>query len=121
MQSSSFVNNLGTRIRNTVPSTRLVPIDFTRGLVMILMALDHASVINPYHVGGEGFLGNRPEYPDVLTFLTRFVTHWCAPAFLFLPRVRPFCLSSWYAHVGCSLPDEQIHDPGASLKRRMQH
>jgi uncharacterized membrane protein len=84
MQSLSFVNNWGTRIRNTVPSTRLVPIDFARGLVMILMALDHASVINPYHVGGEGFLGNRPEYPDVLTFLTRFVTHWCAPAFLFL-------------------------------------
>ncbi|MFX1504768.1 MAG: DUF1624 domain-containing protein [Promethearchaeota archaeon] len=84
MQSTSFGNSLGTRIRNIVPSTRLVPIDFTRGLVMILMALDHASVINPYHVGGEGFLGNRPEYPDVLTFLTRFLTHWCAPAFLFL-------------------------------------
>jgi uncharacterized membrane protein len=84
MQSSSFVNNLGNRIRDALPSTRLVPIDFTRGLVMILMALDHASFINPYHVGGEGFFGNRPEYPDVLTFLTRFVTHFCAPAFLFL-------------------------------------
>ncbi len=84
MQSSSFVNNLGTRIRNTVPSTRLVPIDFARGLVMILMALDHASVINPFHMGGEGFLGNRPEWPDIITFLTRFVTHFCAPAFLFL-------------------------------------
>ncbi|MFX0151628.1 MAG: DUF1624 domain-containing protein [Candidatus Hodarchaeota archaeon] len=84
MQSSSFVNNLGNRIRDALPSTRLVSIDFTRGLVMILMALDHASFINPYHVGGEGFFGNRPEYPDIITFLTRFVTHFCAPAFLFL-------------------------------------
>lgn len=51
---------------------------------MILMALDHASIINPYHAAGEGFLGGRPEYPDPITFLTRFLTHYCAPGFLFL-------------------------------------
>ncbi|MFX0172247.1 MAG: DUF1624 domain-containing protein [Candidatus Hodarchaeota archaeon] len=84
MTQSSFINRFITRISTNLPSQRLLAIDFVRGIVMILMALDHASILNPYHVGGEGLHGNRPVWPDFFNFLGRFVTHYCAPAFIFL-------------------------------------
>jgi uncharacterized membrane protein len=84
MGSTPFVGNFVTRMRNNLPSQRLLPIDFVRGIVIILMALDHASLSNPYHAAGEGLQGARPVWPDVFTFLTRFVPHYCAPAFIFL-------------------------------------
>jgi uncharacterized membrane protein len=59
---------------------RLPALDVVRGLVMVLMALDHA----------RDFFGDlrlRPEDLDHTTpalFATRIVTHVCAPAFVFL-------------------------------------
>ncbi|MFW9777731.1 MAG: DUF1624 domain-containing protein [Candidatus Heimdallarchaeota archaeon] len=66
--------------------SRIAAIDFTRGLVVILMALDHASTYwNSGRVFGEFWFGSRPvPMPDLLQFLIRFVSHWCAPAFVFL-------------------------------------
>lgn len=73
--------------------TRLPFIDFARGIVMILMAWDHVSVFwNPGRRGSEGLLifSNgmeilfRPEFPNFTQFLLRFITHWCAPTFIFL-------------------------------------
>ena len=65
-------------------SGRFVPIDAVRGLIMILMAIDHAS----FHVAkrhpGEFWGVALPEFPDAAWFLTRFVTHICAPGFFFL-------------------------------------
>lgn len=72
---------------------RLPFIDFARGIVMVLMAWDHVSVFwNPGRRGSEGlltFLGGlpirlRPEFPNSTQFLLRFITHWCAPTFIFL-------------------------------------
>jgi len=60
---------------------------------MILMAWDHVSVFwNPGRRGSEGLLMfpngvatlYRPEFPDFTQFLLRFITHWCAPTFIFL-------------------------------------
>lgn len=57
-------------------------IDSFRGLIMILMALDHAS----YFVIGvhfyEGFNYMDTSY-NILAFTTRFVSHLCAPGFFF--------------------------------------
>ena len=55
-------------------SSRVVPIDIVRGAVMVLMALDHVRVYSGVPAGG----------PSPAIFFTRWVTHFCAPAFVFL-------------------------------------
>lgn len=71
---------------NPKPSTgRLQFIDFTRGIVMAIMAWDHVSGFwNRWHHGGEGVLGNAPPFVNLKWFLARFVSHYCAPTFVFL-------------------------------------
>lgn len=69
-------------------SHRLFAIDALRGLIMILMALDHANFfIAQKHSTGEHWGGPFPVYYDVLAFITRLVTHPCAPGFSFLMGV----------------------------------
>jgi len=66
-------------------TNRLFPVDALRGLIMVLMALDHANhFIAQGHSSGEYWGGLFPMYHDTLTFLTRFVTHLAAPGFFFL-------------------------------------
>ena len=64
---------------------RLQFIDFTRGLVMAIMAWDHVSGFwNRFHLGSEGVQGMMREPLNTTWFLSRFVTHYCAPTFIFL-------------------------------------
>ena len=66
-------------------SQRLFPLDALRGLIIILMALDHANFfVAQQHSAGEYWGGPFPAYTAALPFLTRFVTHVCAPGFFFL-------------------------------------
>ena len=67
------------------PSGRLQFIDFARGVVMAIMAWDHVSGFwNRFHRGGEGVLGNKPGFVSLKWFLARYVSHYCAPTFVFL-------------------------------------
>ena len=64
---------------------RLLPLDALRGLIMILMAVDHASYfVARTHPSGEFWGVPIPQYANLAEFLTRFVTHICAPGFFFL-------------------------------------
>ncbi len=66
-------------------SGRLSFLDFARGIIMIIMAWDHVSGFwNQYHHGGEGILGRAPPFINTTWFLLRFVSHYCAPTFIFL-------------------------------------
>jgi uncharacterized membrane protein len=70
----------------TFAGTRLPAIDAMRGIVMVLMAMDHAShVFNAGRYVRDSFIWYRAgsEIPAA-QFLTRWVTHLCAPTFLFL-------------------------------------
>jgi uncharacterized membrane protein len=61
-------------------STRIVSLDIMRGLVMVVMALDHT----------RDFFTNLHFEPETLSqtnyalFFTRWITHFCAPLFFFL-------------------------------------
>jgi uncharacterized membrane protein len=58
---------------------RVGSIDIVRGAVMILMALDHVRVYS-----------GVPTYGPPSVFMTRWVTHFCAPAFVFLAGTSAF-------------------------------
>jgi uncharacterized membrane protein len=72
-----------------LPATpRLLFLDQLRGLLMVLMALDHAVFfVTRLHTVGEFWGGPYPAYRDALTFLVRAVTHLSATGFFFLMGV----------------------------------
>lgn len=62
------------------PTSRVGSIDIVRGAVMVLMAIDHVRV----------YSGLPPGGPTAGIFFTRWVTHFCAPAFVFLAGTSAF-------------------------------
>lgn len=67
---------------------RLNAVDGLRGIVMVLMALDH--VRDYFHSGAMSFQPDDLSKTTAAIFFTRWVTHFCAPAFLFLAGVGAF-------------------------------
>src|SRR5262245_57586202 len=65
-------------------TTRLPALDTLRGLIMAVMALDHASAFIAHRHSFEFWSGDITRYDSALPFLVRFVTHLCAPGFFFL-------------------------------------
>lgn len=66
---------------------RIISIDALRGLIMILMALDHANMILSSGSSGEFWGGPLPRFASLGAFWVRYVTHLCAPGFFFLMGV----------------------------------
>ncbi|MFC1923493.1 DUF1624 domain-containing protein [Chloroflexota bacterium] len=85
------MDNVQTHESERSPSSRLFAVDALRGLIIVLMALDHANFFVAHkHSPGEYWGSGFPIYYDSLTFMTRFVTHLAAPGFFFLMGVGMF-------------------------------
>src|SRR5215218_3525656 len=67
----------------TPPRRRLESIDVLRGVVMIIMALDHTRDYLGASVGDPTNLATT----TTALFFTRWITHFCAPVFFLLTGV----------------------------------
>jgi uncharacterized membrane protein len=61
-------------------SYRMSNIDMMRGLVIIIMAIDH--VRDYFYFSGSGVSISDPDI-EAAFYLTRWITHFCAPVFVF--------------------------------------
>jgi uncharacterized membrane protein len=84
-----------TSVSTTTPllpaqGSRVVSVDVLRGLVMVIMALDHARDFMSY----QRFAPEDMAHTYGALFLTRFITHYCAPVFAFLAGAGAFLSTS---------------------------
>lgn len=71
---------LQTSLDAAYAGVRVQSVDVLRGLVMIIMAIDHVRVYSGIPAGGL----------TVGIFLTRWITHFCAPSFAFFAGTSAF-------------------------------
>jgi uncharacterized membrane protein len=71
-----------------IRTNRIESIDLLRGLVMVIMALDHVRMYFGYGTWYAEPTNLATTTP--LLFFTRWITHFCAPAFVFLAGTSAF-------------------------------
>src|ERR1700744_219564 len=71
---------------STLPlKQRIQSIDILRGLIMIIMTLDHCRDF--LHFQGPEYSPTNMATTTVILFFTRWITHFCAPTFVLLSGV----------------------------------
>lgn len=72
----------------SLTKNRIQSVDLLKGLVMVIMALDH--VRDYFHFSANYFDPADPTKTTLLLFFTRWITHFCAPAFSFLAGLSAY-------------------------------
>jgi uncharacterized membrane protein len=67
-------------VESSTRTSRIQSLDLMRGVVMVLMAIDHVRVYSGVPAGGQ----------TAGVFFTRWITHFCAPSFVFLAGTAAF-------------------------------
>ncbi len=76
-----------SRFRGPADRKRLTSIDMLRGLVLVIMALDHVRDMVTHPLSTDYSAAVDFAGSGVALFLTRWVTHICAPTFILLAGV----------------------------------
>ena len=83
---SLAVQAVTTAQQASTKRVRLEAVDVVRGLVMILMAIDHTRDF----FGNTGVNPTDPATTTIPLFFTRWITHFCAPTFFLLTGTGAF-------------------------------
>ena len=83
---SLAVQAVATAQQASTKRVRLEGVDVVRGLVMILMAIDHTRDF----FGNTGVNPTDPATTTIPLFFTRWITHFCAPTFFLLTGTGAF-------------------------------
>ncbi len=73
---------------NALAKSRIESIDLLKGLVIVIMALDHT---RDFYFQSPGLIDvTDPSANNLPLYLTRWITHFCAPTFSFLAGLSAF-------------------------------
>ncbi|MCB0278702.1 MAG: DUF1624 domain-containing protein [Calditrichaeota bacterium] len=86
----STVSNTNSEIERKKQEKRIVSLDFLKGIIMVLMSIDHVRFF--YHIDARNFDPLDLTQTNPLLFMTRWITHFCAPLFIFLAGLSVFLM-----------------------------
>ncbi len=86
---SPSVGDASVTVQSTKPA-RIMSVDMLRGIIMVIMALDH---VRDYFTNVHFDPADLTQ-TTVALFFTRWITHFCAPVFVFLAGTGAFLSAS---------------------------